>query len=212
MSKIHRIKCGNVNCYIIENGTNGILVDTGKAEFLDKVIEASRLYRVKLIILTHAHFDHAENAAKIADELGIPIGMHEKDCNLISSNIKQSLSAVNILGKIVLAASLKEFSVRPMPAFQPDLFLHDHDSLSDYGIDARIISLPGHTDGSIGVDVDRKHLIVGDALMNMFYPTVSMLYHNRDDMVESARKISSIGKRTIYFGHGRPVANKQWVK
>ena len=30
MSEIQRIKCGNVNCYIIENGTDGILVDTGK--------------------------------------------------------------------------------------------------------------------------------------------------------------------------------------
>ena len=38
MSKIHRIKCGNVNCHIIDNGTSGILVDTGKKEFLDKVI------------------------------------------------------------------------------------------------------------------------------------------------------------------------------
>lgn len=30
MSEIHRIKCGNGNCYIVENGTAGILVDTGK--------------------------------------------------------------------------------------------------------------------------------------------------------------------------------------
>lgn len=29
MSEIHRIKCGNGNCYIISNGKDGILVDTG---------------------------------------------------------------------------------------------------------------------------------------------------------------------------------------
>ncbi|MDE7324997.1 MAG: MBL fold metallo-hydrolase, partial [Lachnospiraceae bacterium] len=167
---------------------------------------------VKLIVLTHAHFDHAENAAKISDVLGIPIGMNENDCNLIQSNRNQSLSAVNILGKIVLSVSLKEFSVRSMPEFIPHVLLHNDDSLSDYGINAHIISLPGHTDGSIGIDVDNKYLIVGDALMNMFYPTVSMLYHNRDNMLESARKISSIGNRIIYFGHGKPVTNKQWVK
>lgn len=39
VSEIHRIKCGNGNCYIIENGTNGILVDTGKKEFIDNVLE-----------------------------------------------------------------------------------------------------------------------------------------------------------------------------
>lgn len=212
MSGIHQIKCGNVNCYIIENGTNGILVDTGKKEFFEKVIEPCKFYNVKLIVLTHAHFDHAENAAQISDVLGIPIGMNENDCNLIQSNTNQSLSAANILGKFVLSASLKEFSVRSMPEFKPNVLLHNDDSLSDYGIDAHIISLPGHTDGSIGIDVDNKHLMVGDALMNMFFPTVSMLYHNRDNMLESARKISSLGNRMIYFGHGKPVANKQWIK
>lgn len=212
MSVVHRIKCGNVNCYIVENGTNGILVDTGKKEFIDKVTASCRSYNVKLIVLTHAHFDHAENAAQISDALGIPVGMHENDCNLIPSNLNQSLSAENILGKIVLSASLKEFSVRSIQGFKPHVLLQDGDRLSDYGIDARIIGLPGHTDGSIGIDVDKKHLLVGDALMNMFYPTVSMLYHNRNRMLESAEKIGNMGSRTIYFGHGRPVLNKQWVK
>lgn len=138
--------------------------------------------------------------------------MNESDCNLIQSNRNQSLVATTFLGKIVLSASLREFSRRTMPEFKPDVLLHNGESLSDYGIDARIITLPGHTNGSIGIDVENKHLIVGDALMNMFYPTVSMLFHHRDDMLESARKISSIGNRTIYFGHGKPMPNRQWVK
>lgn len=212
MSEVHRIKCGNGNCYIIENGTDGILVDTGKSEYIDQVIEQCKFYSVKLIILTHAHFDHAENTAKISDVLGIPIGMNEQDCNLIRSNTNQSMSAENILGKIVLSASMKEFSKRKVPDFKPNIFLRDGDSLIDHGIDAQIIALPGHTNGSIGVDVDKKHLIVGDALMNMFYPTVSMLYNNRDKMLESARKISSIGHRTIYFGHGKPMPNRRWTR
>lgn len=211
MSEIHRIKCGNGNCYIVENGTSGILVDTGKKEFVDKVIESCRFYNVQFIVLTHGHFDHTDNAARISDTLGIPIGMNEKDCNLIQTNTNQSLFATSLLGKVVLAASLREFAVRTIPEFKPDVLLHDGDGLSDYGIDARIIALPGHTDGSIGVDVDHKHLIVGDALMNMFYPTVSMLFHNKEEMLRSAGKISSIGSRTIYFGHGKPVPNRQWA-
>lgn len=210
MNEIHRIKCGNGNCYIVENGTSGILVDTGKKEYLDKVLEACRTCNVKLIVLTHAHFDHAENAASISNALGIPIGMNEKDCGLISSNMDQSLSAVTFLGRLVLSASLKAFSARAMPGFKPDILLSDGDSLAGYGIDGRIIALPGHTDGSIGVDVEHKHLLVGDALMNMFYPTVSMLFHDREEMLASAAKISGMDGRTIYFGHGKPVPNRQW--
>ena len=212
MSEIHRIKCGNSNCYIVENGTSGILVDTGKKEFLNKVIEQCKAYNVKLIVLTHAHFDHAENAAQISNALGIPIGMNEKDCSLIESNTNQRNSAESFLGKIVLSVSLKEFSAHTMEEFKPDVLLNDKDSLSAYGIDANVIALPGHTEGSIGLDVENTYLIAGDALMNMFYPTVSMLFHNKHDMLESAGKISRLGNRRIYFGHGKPVSNKQWVK
>jgi len=211
MNKVHRLQCGNGNCYIIENGAGGILVDTGKKEFLDRVRSACQTYSVRLIVLTHAHFDHAENAAQLSNELKIPIAMHENDCDLIPSNTNQSLSATTVLGRIVLSASLREFAVRPVPEFKPDVLLRDGDSLSAYGIDARIIALPGHTNGSIGVDVEQRDLLVGDALMNMFYPTVSMLFHNRDDMLESAKKISRLGSRTIYFGHGRPVPNRRWT-
>lgn len=212
MSGVHRIKCGNGNCYILENGTSGILVDTGKREYLDQVTAACKAHHVKLIVLTHAHFDHAENAAQISRTLGIPIGMNEADRDLIRSNNNQALSADGLPGKIVLSASLKEFSARTMPGFKPDVLLKDGDSLAGYGIDAEIIALPGHTNGSIGVDVEKRDLIVGDALMNMFYPTVSMLYHDKNAMLQSARKISSLGSRTIYFGHGKPVPNRQWVK
>ena len=212
MNQVHRIKCGNGNCYIIENGTGGVLVDTGKREYFDKVLEACKRYKVKLIVLTHAHFDHAENAAEISEKLGIPTPISEKDCDLIESNLNQRLYAETFLGKIVLSASLKDFSVRPMPKFKPDILLNDGDSLSDYGIDGKIIALPGHTEGSLGVDVENSSLIVGDALMNMFYPTVSMLYHDKNIMLESAEKIGKMGKRIVYFGHGMPAANRQWVK
>ena len=185
MSNIHRIKCGNGNCYIIENGSGGVLVDTGKREYAERVLERCRAYRVGLIILTHGHFDHAENAARISRELGIPIGMSELDRNLIESNNSQELSAGTFLGKIVLSVSLWDFSRREMQRFKPEVLLKD---------------------------VMEKHLIVGDALMNMFYPTVSMLYHDRRDMLESAKKISALGDRTIYFGHGGPVRNRRWVR
>ena len=99
-----------------------------------------------------------------------------------------------------------------MEEFKPDILLNDGESLSSYGINAKIMALPGHTDGSIGIDVDGAFLMVGDALMNMFYPTVSMLFHNKNDMLESAGKIGRMGNKIIYFGHGRPVSNRQWIK
>lgn len=71
--------------------------------------------------------------------------------------------------------------------------------MEDFGISAKIIGLPGHTNGSIGIDFGKEGICVGDALMNMFYPTVSMLYHDHDQMLESARKISELGERIVFL-------------
>ena len=64
MSKVHRIKCGTENCYIVSKDNKAILVDTGTKEYLDTVIAECEKYDLKLIVLTHTHFDHAENAAE----------------------------------------------------------------------------------------------------------------------------------------------------
>lgn len=72
--------------------------------------------------------------------------------------------------------------------------------------------MPGHTDGSIGLEIDGDKLFVGDALMNMFYPTVSMLYTDEREMLASAKYISELGEKTIYFGHGKPKRNREWGK
>lgn len=211
MSEVQRIKCGKVNCYLVYEGDTAILIDTGTKRYLKTVIEACKPYRISLIVLTHTHYDHAENTADLSEILKAPIAMHRDDMNLIESNNNQALSAEGFMGRIILAASLMGFSKTKMAPFIPSVYLKDGDDLTQYGIKARVIGLPGHTRGSIGIDVVEKELIVGDALMNMFSPRVSMLYNDKKSMQESARKITKLGERTIYYGHGRPTQNQIWV-
>ena len=208
---VHRIKCGNANCYIVSDGVSGILIDTGTSKYLDTVIEACKPYKIKFIVLTHAHFDHAENAAALSELFRVPIGMHQDDVGFIGSFNNQSMSAKAFLGKIILSAT-KIASKRKMREFAPFVFLKDGDDLTGYGIKAKVIGLPGHTKGSIGIDIDEKEVIVGDALMNIFQPTVSLLYNDEKMMLNSAKKIAELGERTVYFGHGKPLQNKVWVK
>lgn len=209
MVEVHRIVAGNVNCYIVVSGSGAILIDTGRRKYREKVLEKCREFHVKLIVLTHGHMDHCQNAAYLADVLHIPVAMSEKDQNIIPDNKKQTLSAKTFLGKIVLAVSLKSFERDSLEPFEPEVCLKDGDYLSEYGIDAKVIELPGHTNGSIGLLIENK-LFVGDALMNMFYPTVSMLYTDEKSMRGSAMRIGSMGELIIYFGHGKPLPNRIW--
>lgn len=212
MAKVERIQCGNGNCYIVSNGKNAVIVDTCREKYREKILNACKPYNMQMLVLTHGHMDHVQNAAFLAKELQIPIAMNKADIELINDNMTQSLTASSIMGKIVLAVSIKSFHEDDIPAFTPTIFLSEGDTLDSYGISAEILSLPGHTNGSIALDVNEKYLLVGDVLMNMFYPTVSMLYHDKTAMLKSAARISNLGSRTIYFGHGKPVNNRVWVK
>ena len=80
--------------------------------------------------------------------------------------------------------------------------------LSEYGINAKILELPGHTKGSIGVDVEGTDLIVGDALDNWITPATGHLYCDKDALKTSAEKIRALGPRKIYYGHGKPTESK----
>ena len=183
-------------------------MDTGREKHRQKVLDACRAYELRLLVLTHGHVDHVQNAAFLSNALGCPVAMSGKDIPLLRDNMLQPLSAHGVLGHIILSASVKSFHEDKIATFTPDISLEDGDSLEAYKIPAKIVGLPGHTKGSIGIDVMEKDLIVGDALMNMFYPTTSMLYNDREAMVRSADKISRMGERRICFGHGKPMANR----
>ena len=205
MSTITRIKCKTDNCYLISEGRNAILVDTGSNQSLDLVISECDKYDLKLIVLTHVHFDHAENAAELSRRYGVPVAFHKSDEELFESFDKQPLKSYGLTGRIVLGMSLKVLRETKVERPSNILYIKDGDSLSEYGINAKIVELPGHTNGSIGVDVEEKHLLVGDAMDNWVLPGMGHLYYNSDDIKKSYAKIKALGHRTLYFGHGKPV-------
>ena len=210
MAEIKRIRCGSVNSYLIEEHGRAILVDTGRNGSEEKILAQCQKTKVELIVLTHGHLDHVQNTAYLKKALGVPVALHKEDLNLIKDNFIEPLRYRGFLGMVVAEVSAKSFETDRIPEFTPEIFLKEGDWLKDYGINARIMELPGHTRGSIGLDLDEKNVIVGDALMNMFYPGLSMVYWDRGEMVKSADKISALGARKVYFGHGSPVENRAW--
>ncbi|WP_242941401.1 MBL fold metallo-hydrolase [Lacrimispora sphenoides] len=210
LAEVKRIRCGSVNTYLIEEHGRAVLVDTGRNGFEEKVLAQCRKTKVELIVLTHGHADHVQNTAYLRKELGVPVALHKEDLSLIKDNFTEPLRFQGMLGMAVAEVTAKSFETDRIPEFIPEIFIGEGDWLKDYGINARIMGLPGHTRGSIGIDLDEKAVIVGDALMNMFYPGLSLVYWNRAEMLKSADKISALGARKVYFGHGSPVENRAW--
>jgi glyoxylase-like metal-dependent hydrolase (beta-lactamase superfamily II) len=208
--KIERIQCGNGNCFLIHSGVSAILVDTSRTQYRDAILAKCRQRAVKLILLTHGHIDHVQNAAFLANELNVPIAMHKADLPLLADSFAEPVTAHKLLGKAILALSMKSFREDKADSFEPAVFLSEGDSLSEYGFDACIIELPGHTKGSIGVVAGKNDVLVGDALMNIARPQKSLLYADWEAVKRSAERISGLGDATIHFGHGKSAPNRKW--
>jgi len=208
MHEIRHIKCKTDNCYIVSSGDKAVLVDTASGEGYETVLAECSKYDLQLILLTHVHFDHAENAARLAKHFNIPVALHEADLELFESFNKQPLRSWGPVGGVVLGMSLKVLRNTTVEKPENIIFVKEGDSLASYGIDARILELPGHTNGSIGLDVEGKSLLAGDALDNWISPATGHLYYDMDALKKSALRISSLGPHTLYYGHGKPTENK----
>ena len=208
MITVKQIKGGTDNCYLVTDGRQAILVDTASKQNFDMVAAECDKYDMKLIVLTHVHFDHAENAAELSRRYGIPVAVHQKDEELFEGFDKQPLKSYGLVGRAVLGLSLKVLRETPVERPENLIFVKEGDHLSPYGIPAKIIELPGHTLGSVGVDVNGEHLLVGDALDNWIFPATGHLFYDRDALRRSAEKIRALGSRTVYYGHGKPTNNR----
>ena len=207
MISIKRIKGGTDNCYLVAEGNKAILIDTASKANLDMVTTECDKYDMQLIVLTHVHFDHAENAAVLSRRYNIPVAIHKNDEELFDSFDKQPLKSYGLVGRIVLGLSLKVLRNTKVERPEKLIYVADGDNLASYGIRARILELPGHTLGSIGVDVEEEHLFVGDELDNWINPGIGHLYYDFEAIKKSAEKIRELGDRTVYYGHGKPTPN-----
>ena len=203
--KITQIKGGTDNCYLVSYGNDAFLVDTSSGEALQMVLDECSKYNMKLLVLTHPHFDHAENADAISNKFNIPVAYHKADDEIFDSYDAQPLYSYGLVGFVVLKMSLKV--LRETKVIRPEnhFFVKEGDTLDKYGFpDIKIVELPGHTKGSIGVLVGDHSIIVGDALDNWIRPGMGHLYYDKEEQKKTFDKIRTLGSRKVYYGHGKP--------
>ena len=202
---ITHIKGGTDNCYIVSDGSKAILFDTASKENLQMVEDECSKYDLKLIVLSHPHFDHAENADALSKKFNVPVAYNEKDDGIFDDYDSQPLHSYGLVGFVVLKASLKVLSRTKVIRPQNRFFVKEGDTLAEYGFpDIKVTELPGHSKGSIGLLVADDALLAGDALDNWIRPGMGHLYTDLEAEKRTVEKIRLFGKRTYYYGHGKP--------
>jgi glyoxylase-like metal-dependent hydrolase (beta-lactamase superfamily II) len=199
--EINRIDLKAVNCYLVKEGDNFILFDTGGHTIFDKTFTDRREAlmnelekhgcipgNLKLVILTHGDIDHVANAAYIREQYQTKIAMHVGDLELVESltleKMMQSFKYRSIVLKItfqIMKNRIKKISSRfldDFKPFSPDILVNEGDSLLEYGFNIKILHIPGHTPGSIGALAENGDLIAGDIFINVRKPSIAL---NADD-------------------------------
>jgi glyoxylase-like metal-dependent hydrolase (beta-lactamase superfamily II) len=200
---------GRVNCYLIPAEGGYILIDSGGHNGRRPLVQ--HLQRagcvpggLRLIILTHGDFDHTGNAAYLHTRYGAPIAMHPDDAGMIAHrDMFHNRTAPNAL--IPIGGSIL-FRFDRADRFEPDLVAEEGYDLSRFGFDARVLSIPGHSKGSIGILTGDGDLFCGDLLVNSLKPSLNRLIDDLPTARASVARLKSLGTGTVYPGHGRPFA------
>jgi glyoxylase-like metal-dependent hydrolase (beta-lactamase superfamily II) len=224
---ITTIDLSGVNCYLLKEGGGFILVDTGGSLFFDKTPDNRRnklvealdkagcnASNLKLIILTHGDSDHTANAVFIREKYNAKIAMHKDDLQLVENpTIEKVLGNCkyrSIINKIIFPLiknkiiKITEKTLGNFERFKPDIYLNDGDSLSNFGFNAGIIHIPGHTAGSIGIVTADGNLISGDILANIKKPEFAPNALDFKLLRDSFNHIKTMNIKTVYPGHGTP--------
>lgn len=195
-------------------GEGVIIIDGGDPhkimKFKEGIEKASiKPEEIKLILLTHGHWDHIGTAKEIKALTGAPILMHQGDMNLLDETYPSQPPGLTTWGKI-LNALLRLYSpFIKIPTFNIDIEAGDDEiSLVEYGIQGTVIPTPGHTRGSVSLLLDSGEAFVGDLAMNMlpirFSPGLPIYGDDIQTVIDSWRKLLDRGAKTVYPAHGKP--------
>ncbi|MDP8254144.1 MAG: MBL fold metallo-hydrolase, partial [Candidatus Alcyoniella australis] len=138
-----------VNCYIVgdEETKQAAVIDPGgHAQMILDLVNKHGL-SVKYIINTHSHWDHTGGNAELKQSTDAPILIHEAEADMLANS--------------AATASLFGMSVPSSPP--ADQLLKEGDEVEVGAIKMRVLHLPGHSPGGIGLVFD-KVAIVGDSL------------------------------------------------
>jgi glyoxylase-like metal-dependent hydrolase (beta-lactamase superfamily II) len=205
------LRSGSVNCYLLKTESGYFLIDTGcpknHAELERGLLaDGCGAGRLKLIILTHGDFDHSGNAAYLREKFGAKIAMHPEDAGVVErGDIFWGRRSFNFFWrKLWGMLSPVFFRFGRAKRFKPDVYVEDGADLAEYGLEARVLHIPGHSRGSIAVLTAGGELFCGDLVVKNNRLVPNSLIDDPAAADASIAKMKSLEIKTVYPGHGRP--------
>jgi glyoxylase-like metal-dependent hydrolase (beta-lactamase superfamily II) len=206
-SSIIRVLSGRSNVFLFSDKGKNILIDTGTNSGWKKL--NSRLVRLGItkldfLILTHTHFDHAENAGKLRKDFGAKVIVNKEEVLYLETGNNSLPDGTNFfthfLVKILAPALSYKLRYEPCKA---DIIVEKELDLNANGINCYIIHTPGHSPGSQSIIIDNEIALVGDAMFGVFPGSVFPPFaDNADIMINSWKRLLETGCSLFLPSHG----------
>jgi glyoxylase-like metal-dependent hydrolase (beta-lactamase superfamily II) len=205
--RITRVLAGRSNVFLVSHDGKNILVDTSPGsrwKTLDRRLRNLGVERLDALVLTHAHYDHVGNAARLKDKFKAKVIVHRQEADCLANSKSVVPGGTNPLTRF-LAPRLARIlgSLVQFEPCRPDLLVDEILRLDDFGFAAYVLHTPGHSPGSISVIVDDEIAIVGDAMFGVapgsVFPPYAM---NAGQMVASWGKLLQTNCRLFLPAHG----------
>jgi len=198
-----------VNAFLVKVKEGFILIDTGLAMHWEKLeselISAGCLPdKLKLVVITHGDFDHTGNCARLQEKYKSKIAMHKDDLLMLEEGVSVKRKVRTLRAKIFFILRRLKKRKFTFDKFKPDILLKDGQDLKEYGFNAKIIHIPGHTKGSIGIITEDGSLFAGDTFTNRKKPDIATYIENSGELKNSLSRLKKMNIKTIYPGHGNP--------
>jgi hydroxyacylglutathione hydrolase len=214
--QIVRVRLGKANAYLVVTGRQAILIDTGTRKNEMKIVRALENLGlspsdIRLIILTHTHYDHSGSLKALKDMTGAMIVVHRNEAACLREGYGGFPKGTTALTKAIsLAGRTLGKRLGSYDPVSPDITVSERFGLEGYGVEGYILPTPGHTPGSISVIIPDQHAIVGDTLFNVFRKSVSPPFaDDQEELLRSWQKLYDTGCTHFYPGHGNPFGREK---
>ncbi len=217
--KMWKTKKGNTIIQVIDKRSNSylitmedmqVLVDTGRTSSFSKLIKNLNILSdektpLKHLFLTHSHYDHCQNAAKLKDKYQCEIWLSEHEEDFGKSGFTPLPNGTFLLSKWISSLGQKlPNKIFSYSEFSTDVLIRKEDKIETNGL--KVILSPGHTKGSISLIVDEEIAIVGDAMFGIFRNSIMPPFaDDQKAMLQSWGKLLDSKAQIFLPGHGKEI-------